>query len=701
MTTDLNPADIRARLDRIAGNAAYGWRHAMRMPFVLLDEPQFAASAHSPRAMLAAIDDARIAHVAQGGEFRRRLEAAEEAMEIETSEDGGWWQAPDGVDEDMLVAYFSSEFGVDESLPIYSGGLGVLAGDHLKSASELGLPLVGVGLMYRYGYFRQSIDEFGCQQERYPENFPAQMPLALQYGADGQPLEVRVDLAGDEVRVRVWRADVGRTRLYLLDSDVDGNSDWGRRVTDSLYGGDREQRIRQEILLGIGGVRALRALGLSPTVWHMNEGHAAFLQLERIRELVDAGVTYDEAVTTLRASTVFTTHTPVPAGNEVFDPELVEKYLGGFAERLGPGFEPLRELASSASWGFGMTPFSLRTSAYANGVSALHGEVSREMWAGLESSDSAPVAPIGSITNGVHPRTWLSHELIKLLRQYGVKPSGLPEDQHWERVWDIPDAELWAVHQHRQRHLLDLARMRYERQPGVDGSTWKLEPGVLTIGFARRFATYKRAGLLFSDPDRLARLLGHAERPVQVLLAGKSHPADQGGKDLISTIVGYSRDERSMGRVAFLEDYEMVLARRLVQGVDVWLNTPRLPMEASGTSGMKCAMNGGLNCSILDGWWAEGYSPEVGFKVGGEWSDNNDALQDQRDAADLFRVLEEEVVPAYYERDEKGLPTRWIQMMKASIAQLAPRFDSGRMVSEYAERYYVPAHHGAKPLARS
>lgn len=691
----IDPSDLRRRLGALANNLAYGWRHEMRQPFVMVDEATFDKVHHSPRAMLAKVGDETLRRAGESEDLLRALDRAEKALREETRTSGGWWSPPhDAGGTDMLVAYFSTEFGVDESLPIYSGGLGVLAGDHLKASSELGLPLVGVGLLYKHGYFRQSIDDFGTQQERYPINDPLDMPLSLKTDASGLPLLVEVELAGEPVRARVWQARVGRVKLYLLDSDVDGNSAWGRRVTDSLYGGDREQRIRQEILLGVGGVRALRALGHNPTVWHMNEGHAAFMQFERLREYRARGRSFEDAMQRMRASTVFTTHTPVPAGNEVFDPALVRQYLGEFTERFGVSFDELERLGSSDSWGFGMTPFALRTSARANGVSRLHGEVSREMWGRvINDEDGNPAAaPIGHVTNGVHARTFLSHELSELLTAHGARLGDRLDEQNWEAVHGIDDAELWNMRRNRKERLLETGVRRFLAQPGAKPRDWRFDPDVLTIGFARRFATYKRAGLLFSDPERLARLVGSEDRPIQILLAGKAHPADIGGKDLISQVVAYSRDERSHGRIAFLEDYEIVLARRLVQGVDVWLNTPRRPMEASGTSGMKAAQNGGLNVSILDGWWAEGCAADTGFAIGGEWVDSNDAVQDQADADALFDVLENQVIPAYYDRDGDGLPRRWIHMMKASIATLGPQFDASRMVAEYASDYYLPAH---------
>ena len=588
-----------------------------------------------------------------------------------------WWRDRGGP-ADFLVAYFSAEFGLDESLPIYSGGLGVLAGDYLKAASELGVPLVGIGLFYRRGYFRQRLDENDRQDELYPLTVTTRLPLELV------PMAPVVELADDDgnlvpVQLAVWRARVGRVSLYLIDTHVEGNPEWA--VTDTLYGGDRANRLRQEVLLGVGGVRVLRRLGLEPTVFHLNEGHSAFLQLERMRELVsEQGLTAEEAIERLRASTVFTTHTPVPAGNEVFDPELVRRALGGLVERCGLAWEDFVALGKvdPDETGFGLTPFALRTSEHANGVSELHGAVAREMWHGLWPERRVDEVPITSITNGVHQRTWLSPELEQLLGD---------TDPQFERARELSAEDLWTAHRGAKERLLEFAV--------ATRGTREFDPDVFTIGFARRFATYKRADLLFSRPDRLASLLADPDRPIQVLVAGKAHPADEGGKDLIQLVVDFAREPAAAGRVVFLEDYEMTLARRLVQGVDLWLNTPRRPFEASGTSGMKAALNGVPNCSILDGWWAEAYSPEVGFAIEAPLDDATEAEQDRADADALYAVLEEQVLPAYYERDEAGLPQRWIALMRESIAELGPRFGTARMVAEYVERLYLPAHEGA------
>ncbi len=658
-------ADLRAALSEIAGNLWFSWLPGARALFACLDPARFAALDHNPTALLAELSDDELLERVPRDDVERVL------TEFERERARGTWWERSGEDDRFLVAYFSCEFGLDESLPIYSGGLGVLSGDHLKSASDLGVPLVGVGLFYRNGYFRQQLDSSDWQTERYPENDPRLLPLHEEAATAVVELP---DESGafHDVRVRVWRAQVGRVPLYLLDTDVDGNPDWARSITDALYGGDRQHRIRQELVLGVGGVRVLRALELEPTVFHMNEGHSAFLQLERMRELVeDDSVTRGAAVQRLRASTVFTTHTPVPAGNEVFDAWLVERNVAPLVARCGFTWDEFVALGrmTPAESGFGLTPFALRTSTYANGVSELHGEVSREMWQGLWPERPVDEIPIGSVTNGVHSQTWIGDELDRLLG--AEEDMGTPD---FARAYELRDDELWSAHV--------AAKLRLMRRLPAS-----FDPEALTIGFARRFATYKRADLILSDPDRLARLLADSSRPLQIVLAGKAHPADEGGKALIQKIVRFTRDAGSNGRIVFLEDYEMTLARELVQGVDVWLNNPRRPLEASGTSGMKAALNGVVNCSILDGWWCEGYSPETGFAIGGEWVASNDLAQDEVDAAALFDVLEQQLIPTYY--DDRAL---WLSLMRGSIARLGARFSTNRMLVEYVESLYLPAH---------
>jgi starch phosphorylase len=554
-----------------------------------------------------------------------------------------WWQRAHGGDQpDLLVAYFSMEFGIEAALPIYSGGLGVLAGDHLKAAAELGVPVVGVGLLYRGGYFEQSIDAGGRQTEHYEAIDPEAVGLVRE------PVTVAVNLAGRELAVAVWRKDVGSVPLYLLEVA------W---LTDALYGGDREHRIRQEILLGVGGVRALTALGLEPTVFHMNEGHSAFLALERIRELMAGGVSAAEAVERVRASTVFTTHTPVPAGNEVFAEELVRRYISRPAESLGITADEVLALGRfDGVPGFGLTPLALRLSRHANAVSALHGEVARGIWSHLRDLNGAKPT-IDHVTNGVHLGTWLEPELAALLRAHGVRPEAPPDEAGWESVRELDPEALWRVHSELRARVIELAG---------------LDPSRLTIGFARRFAAYKRANLVFTDVERLLAL------PVQIVIGGKAHPQDVAGKDVMQKVITLAREPRSAGRIVFLEDYDIGLAQRLIPGCDVWLNNPLRPLEASGTSGMKAAVNGVLNLSVLDGWWAEAYEPGLGWAIAG--------TSDEADAEQLYRLLELEVVPTFADR------SRWVEMMKASIATLAPRFSMQRTVIEYVDRYYLVAH---------
>jgi starch phosphorylase len=550
-----------------------------------------------------------------------------------------WWSEHHRADAPgTLIAYFSMEFGIEPQLPIYSGGLGVLAGDHLKAAAELGIPLVGVGLLYRGGYFRQGIDEAGRQTETYERLDPEAAGLVRE------PVSVEVELGDDVVSANVWRKDVGSVPLYLLEVDI---------LTDALYAGDREHRIRQELLLGVGGVRALAALGVEPTVFHMNEGHSAFLTIERLRTLHEDGVPVHEALQRVKETTVFTTHTPVPAGNEIFGDALVERYVGPLASRAGIDPERLLELGDFGDNGcFGLTPFSLRLSSYANAVSELHGEVAREMWAPLHHVDTQ----IGHVTNGVHLGTWLDPSLQELLRDHGIDPAD--PDAPWDKARGIDDEALWHVHAAAKERLAELT---------------SLDPERLTIGFARRFATYKRASLVFSD---LQRLLA---QPVQIVVAGKAHPQDNPGKDVMQHVVQLAREHGD--RIVFLENYDIGLAQTLIPGCDVWLNNPTRPLEASGTSGMKAAVNGVLNLSVLDGWWPEGYSPGRGWAI--------DGVSDEADREQLYRLLEDQVVPTWHKRPE------WLAMMKESIATLAAKFSMQRAVIEYTERYYLPANAAA------
>ena len=597
------------------------------------------------------------------------------------------------------VAYLSPEFGVAAGLPQYSGGLGVLAGYHLKAADAIGLPLVGVGLFYHHGYFTQELDRQGRQVERFPSLDPRAM--ALEPVPD---VRITVDIAGAPVAVRLWRAQVGRIRLYLLDTDVDDNADEHRLITDRLYGGGQDERIRQELLLGVGGARALDALGIEPEVFHINEGHAGFLALERIRRaMVDDDLTFAEARTAVRPGGVFTTHTPVPAGIDRFPRPLMEHHFAGWCREVGVSLDELMALGhepgTAAGEVFNMACLSLRLSGSTNGVARLHGEVSRTMFRGVWPDVPVDEVPIGSVTNGVHARSWTSREMSDLLERSIGRDWPEAEPDRWASVRDLSDRELWAVRRTHRERLVAYARQRLVVQGRRRGASesqmaWAdsaLDPAVLTIGFARRFATYKRADLLLTDPERLRALLLDGDRPVQLVMAGKAHPADEPGKGILQRIANAAEDLHLRHRFVFLEDYDISVARMLVEGVDVWLNNPVRPMEACGTSGMKAVYNGGLNCSVLDGWWDEVYEPDVGWAIpSADWEDDPDR-RDRLEAEALYALLEREVVPLFYERDDDGLPTGWLARVKASLAHLGPAVEASRMLKEYVTDYYEPA----------
>ncbi len=610
---------------------------------------------------------------------------------------------PDRMDD--VIAYFSAEFGLHEALPIYSGGLGILSGDHCKAASDLGLPFIGVGFLYPQGYFTQRINSEGVQQAVYEKIDFTEMPVTEALDPHGKPVLINVDLPGRTVYAKVWRIQVGRIPIFLMDTDVERNAPQDRELSARLYGGDREMRISQEFVLGIGGVRAVRALGYHPAVWHMNEGHSAFLGLERARELIqEYGLSFAEAVEAVRAGTLFTTHTPVPAGNDSFAFELVEKFFWQYWGQLGIDRSHFIDFAKQElPWGaqYSMTVLAIRMSAYANGVSALHGHVSRDMWNFLWPELPVAEVPIGSITNGVHTRTWLARELKDLYGEFLGKDwrERVDDPQLWQKIDAVPDKTLWEVHQDRKAKLIDFARertaqmyIRHGEGPQKVAAAYDLlDPKALTIGFARRFATYKRATLLFHDEERLQRLLNDPDRPVQIIFSGKAHPADEPGKALIQHIYQLSQTPAYWGKIVFVENYDMNIARHLVSGVDVWMNTPRRPHEASGTSGMKAAISGGPNFSVLDGWWVEGYDATNGWAIGEEREFKDEETQDIADALSLYATLEDRIIPLYYARDEAGVPTGWIEVMKNSIRTCAPEFSMMRMVKQYTERYYLPA----------
>ncbi len=699
-------------LMELANNMWFSWNWEAVQLFIRIDAERWEKAYQNPVDMLTHLPKERVQEIADDDSFLANLERVvghfRDYMTRPT-----WYEKYLASAGKVQIAYFSCEFGLDEGLPIYSGGLGMLSGDHLKSASDLGIPLVGVGLLYRQGYFRQYLNPDGWQQERYPENDWYHMPVSQMRDDAGKPVRITVDIMGSPVIAQVWRVNVGRVPLYLLDTNFEENPPDARAITTQLYGGDRETRIRQEVLLGIGGTRALHALGIQPTVYHLNEGHSAFLVLERMRLLMEDGLTFDEARQVVWASNVFTTHTPVPAGNERFDPQLAYKYLLPHLNRLGLRWEEFlalgRENPGNNLEPFCMTVLALKLAAHCNGVSELHGKVSREMWKSLWPNLPVEEVPIKHITNGVHTFSWLSHDMGELYITYlGPKYVERPWDfSIWERVDRIPDAELWRTHQRRRERLVFFARKRLKQQLGNRGAGSAemrqaegiLDPHALTIVFARRFATYKRGTLLFSDPERLYRIISDPTRPVQFIFAGKAHPQDNPGKEIIRTITHFARDERFRDNIVFLEDYDINVARYLLQGADVWLNTPRRPLEASGTSGMKAAANGALNLSVLDGWWVEGYSPEVGWRIGNGEVYADPKEQDYVESQALYHTLENELVPMFYDRDQFNIPHEWVAKMKSSIRSLASRFNTHRMLTEYMVDFYVPASHASELLS--
>lgn len=602
------------------------------------------------------------------------------------------------------VAYISTEFGLHESLGIYSGGLGVLSGDHAKAASDMGLPFIGIGVLYRKGYFHQTIDPDGRQHHIFRDFDFFRLPLRPLHTTTGRDLIVTVDLPGREVSARVWQLTVGRVKLYLLDTDIPENDPADRPITSQLYVRGREMRLCQELVLGIGGARAIRALGIEPASWHMNEGHSAFLMLERVREQMRGGSSWKDALEGVRRSTNFTTHTPVPAGNEVFDMALIKKYVSVYADAMGVDVDEILKLGLSYPEGggqpFNMTALAIHSSSYQNGVSKLHGEVANQMWHHLLPTDNGAVHAIKHITNGVHVATWLGHDIRTLIEdELGNDwAQHLTEPAYWEEVKALGDEDLWEAHTHQKNRLIRLVRHRLVEQFARHGKSPDeiravanaLDPNVLTIGFARRFATYKRAGLIFQDHDRLRNIITNSDHPVQFIFSGKAHPADIPGQELVKNIVDLSFHSDIRERIVFLEDYEMRVARHLVQGVDIWLNTPRRPREASGTSGMKAAMNGAVNLSISDGWWPEAYNGKNGWLINDGREFENQEMQDYEDSASFYEILEEQVIPLYYGSRTKGLPPGWVEMMKESMATIIPAFSAARMLEDYARDAYVP-----------
>ena len=697
------PSEVE-RLYDLAYNFWWAWNPAARELFSTIDATAW-SQYHDPVQLLINVERHHWESLVASETF---LESYHRVIDDLDRYLGGaatsWYGTRHGGSGDR-IAYFSMEYGLDRSLSIYSGGLGVLSGDHLKSASDLGVPLVGVGLLYRSGYFRQTIDAEGNQQHYYPSFDFTRLPLRPVATRSGRDLVVDVPLADREVKARVWLCQVGRVPLLLLDTDIPANDPADRPITNILYVRGRPMRLAQEIVLGIGGERALAACGIEPSIYHVNEGHSSLLQLERLHRGLEAGESFESALRHVKETTVFTTHTPVPAGNERFDVDLASRYLATWPERLGASWDRLADLGRTELDGegsFNLTALALRTSRWANGVSELHGAVSREMWKGVYGAERPDQVPIDHVTNGVHLPTWLGREIRALWeRTFGGNWQGqIHRPEELERALDdVSDEELWKIHTLQKRRLAVFTRQHVRQQLARHGHspeelravTDLMRDDVLTIGFARRFATYKRASLIFQDPHELRRLVADEDRPIQILFAGKAHPADRPGQELIRHIFQLSQSDPFRGRVVFLENYDMGIGALLVQGVDVWLNTPRRPQEASGTSGQKAAANGAMNCSILDGWWPEAYDGTNGWAIDtGDEAFADEGHRDRAEAQTLYRLLADEIVPAYYERDDGGIPRRWLELMRRSILTVTPRFSAERMVKDYVDRAYHP-----------
>jgi starch phosphorylase len=693
------------RLSELSFNMWWVWNQDAQQLFRLIDKPLWDKLSHNPIAFLQQVDRSLLNRTINDLYFLDRYDAVMKKFDQYLEAKNTWFSETYPQLEKEQIAYFSFEFGLHESLPVYAGGLGILAGDHLKTSSDLGLPLVGVGFIYKNGYFMQSITEDGWQETRNFYLNYSEVPIIPLTDELGKPLTISIDLPGRSVFARIWQVNIGRNFLYLLDSDLDENSQNDRQLTSRLYSNDLEVRISQEILLGMGGVRALRVLGYKPTVWHMNEGHSAFLALERILEMIERGKTYEEAAEIVKKNNVFTTHTPVPAGNDQFPIWLIDKYFSQIWPKLNLSRDQFVDLGKQAqTWGetFVMPVLALKLSENMNSVSELHGDVSRKMWNWLWPDKSENEVPITHITNGIHTSSWIARQTNLLFQKY-LAPDWMDradDPEIWENIEKIPDHELWAVRKHLKRKLTvycnEVARRKW-LQGGfhpvqVVASGVLMEPYSLTIGFARRFATYKRANLILRDYERLLRLVTNERMPVQLIFSGKAHPADEPGKLIIQEIYRAVKDARMGGRLIFLEDYDMNVARLLVQGVDVWLNTPRRPNEASGTSGMKAALNGVLNFSVLDGWWREGYNGKNGWPIGDDTEYQDSNQHDEIDSRDLYETLENEIVPLYYQsRSADNLPNEWIARIKETIRSNAPKFSTRRMVKEYMKNLYADA----------
>ena len=702
----ITPQGLYDKCMALANNLWWSWHPEVIDMFRSLDPIRWRQIGHNPITLLREFTPERLELRAAELVLYTRIDQAYRRMGEYMNKRTDWAKQNVGVLGSKPVAYFSLEFGVHESVPIYSGGLGVLSGDHIKSASGLGVPLVAIGLFYDQGYFKQYLDSNGWQQEEYLDTMVEYLPLEPAVDPKGNKITVQIQTRTGMISAKVRKMKVGRVELYLLDTDLEENLPEDRELTSRLYGGNNRTRIRQEIVSGIGGVRALKALGITPGVYHLNEGHNAFATIEVIRErMQEDGMSYEDALRDVAQHTVFTTHTPVPAGHDRFDDELIDEHLSPLRRDLGISHDQLMSLGrvnpDNHNETFCMTVLGLKLSRYANAVSSLHGKVSRKMWQCLWPSRSEEEVPIGHITNGVHVPSWMAWQ-IKTLFERNLPVSWSEESidpKDWDEVCNIDPGELWETHNALKNMMIQFVRRRLSRQCRrrgesdeiVDLSRNVLDPQILTIGFGRRFATYKRATLLLSDLDRMSRICNDPDRPVQFIFAGKAHPADNPGKEFIQTIANLRNDPQFANRFVFIEDYDINVCRHMVQGVDVWLNNPRRPLEASGTSGQKAVLNGALNLSVLDGWWAEAYDGTNGFAIGHGTQHVDVAITDERDGASLFDVIENEVVPMYYAIDESGLPGRWIRQMMNSISTLAWRFSAHRMVADYVHSAYLPA----------
>jgi len=691
------------RLSDLAYNLWWTWNSEAERLYRLLERSLWEETEHNPVSFLREISEDQLNAATHDRYYLHSYDRViEEFDQYMNSQDNTWYNQSFNSQVSNLIAYFSTEFGLHETLPFYAGGMGVLSGDHLKEASDLGLPMVAIGFLYIDGYFKQHITEDGWQEANYSSLNFSDLPVHAVLDDEGKPIQVDITLAGRTVYVKLWQVQVGRVPLFLLDSNVEANQPSDRGLTARLYTSDLESRISQEIILGIGGVRALRTLQYTPSMWHMNEGHSAFMALERVREKVVEGQSFEDASAEVRQSTAFTTHTPVPAGHDKFPHSLIDKYFNDFWPQLDLDREAFISLANEKNpWGeaFNMTILAIRLSEKRNGVSELHGKVSRKMWSFLWPDKAEDDVPITHITNGIHTSTWLARRLGLLFDRYFDEDwrDHADDPEIWRAIENVPDKDLWEIRKHLKRKLLAYMRER-ARTPWIGdrvhpvqviASGVLLDPYVLTIGFARRFATYKRANLLLQDPARLLELVNRLDMPVQIIFAGKAHPADEPGKRLIQDVYRTVKRAQFGGRLVFLEDYDINLARYLIQGVDVWLNTPRRLNEASGTSGQKAALNGVLNCAILDGWWHEGYNGHNGWAIGEDEIWENEEAQNRDDAESLYQLLEEEVIPLYYDRSVDDLPSEWLGWVKESIATLAPQFSMRRMLKEYIQQIYI------------